>query len=593
MKTTLKSLMLFAMTMLLGMTSCSSEDLPVIVEDDPGGSEFIPTTLLDGSAYLADDIDKDLRQAFTWAVSKVLDAPTKDMDILVVNKLTDVSADVVKNAYEKFSFIAVVNPKADELKAYSEANDWININTENLNESVFIYCFNRGHRNYYVEKPQQSEDSDPLLDYINRDQSYYVFISSMLNDIMSYSVGGADEGGDNSNLEDFAGHYHNQVSKNFTVNQTFREILLSDPDVLRGSFSMTSCFDIYMAHVYEGEPGAGDYYAVKMTSSIASADLWKGKGWNRHGGVYVRYCGAYCTSFITEAHLISGDDWDEDTTDKLQFTAGGFPSPSTTVGQTTYQDTNSFSLTMSQTVSGGAAQGKGAHVEGQLGFSEGWTWSQSESRSISDVDVVNETKNGNWARWRLAFNNLPTFDWDQDYGFDVKNNQAARGTMDIHASWLWYDKTGKDDEDREPYTLCAWLQGNYEIQSFITTKADLDATRFQGQSTFRFQLPKMVNTKAGILKVKNDMADGMTISNVKVTNADTGEVYTEFPNTVPNGGEQSLGCYSTHNNYMVTFKAKKDGEDAKVYKYTLNPAVVVTHKETTTLYAASDFSVDE
>ena len=218
MKTTLKSLMLFAMTMLLGMTSCSSEDLPVIVEDDPGGSEFMPTTLLDGSAYLADDIDKDLRQAFTWAVSKVLDAPTEDMDILVVNKLTDVSADVVKNAYEKFSFIAVVNPKADELKAYSEANDWININTEHLNESVFIYCFNRGHRNYYVEKPQQSEGSDPLLDYINRDQSYYVFISSMLNDIMRYSVGGADgQEGDNSNLEDFAGHYHNQVSKNFTV----------------------------------------------------------------------------------------------------------------------------------------------------------------------------------------------------------------------------------------------------------------------------------------------------------------------------------------------------------------------------------------
>ena len=68
-------------------------------------------------------------------------------------------------------------------------------------------------------------------------------------------------------------------------------------------------------------------------------------------------------------------------------------------------------------------------------------------------------------------------------------------------------------------------------------------------------------------------------------------VYQEFPNTLPNGDELNIGCYTIHAKYMVTFKAKKNGEIAKVYKYTLNPSIVLNHMETTAIYAASDFSV--
>ena len=100
----------------------------------------------------------------------------------------------------------------------------------------------------------------------------------------------------------------------------------------------------------------------------------------------------------------------------------------------------------------------------------------------------------------------------------------------------------------------------------------------------------MVNTTAGPLKIVNDMPDGITISNIKVLTTDNQEA-SEFENTVPNGGERVLGAYNTMYQYIVTFKGKTRDGKVSNYKYTLNPSIKVNHKETTVVYAASDFKV--
>ena len=383
--------------------------------------------------------------------------------------------------------------------------------------------------------------------------------------------------------------------------EEFKHVLWSDADYHNGSGAMTASFDIYTAHVYEGEPGAGDYYAVRMTASLASAGMWKGKGDNTHGGVHVRWCGAYATDFIAEAHLREHNaDWNQDLSDRIMFPSGGFPSPSTTVGKTTYTDTNSFSLNMSQTV--GASKKSGtdgssakteAGIEGSVSFSEGWTWQHSESRSISDVDVANETKNGYWARWHLTFNNLPEFKFSEQYGFDIKNNIASRSTMDLHASWLWYDKSGKDNQDRTPYDLCVYMKATYGHQNWTSTEADLYKKSWQWNSHEELIIPleKVVNVTAGHLMLKNDLPEGMNISNVKVLNADDNTEVSEFENTIPNGGELLLGTYNSNLRYLVTFKARKSGADTpRTYKYTTNPSIKLNHKAKTTLYANGDFT---
>ena len=604
MRQTFRFLMFMALPIVLGLASCTEHDNPVdndqvTTDIDPTSvNEFKPEVFTMASLWVAPGVDADLKQAFDWGTATTESTP-EEGSVLVLNKLTDVSEAVLQNALENGGpeyLICVVNPDKAEFEAYAESHDWFDVEADNVTDSTFIYGFNAVNRRYIIQKPVTEEGADPVLENINRAQNYYVYISAMLNDFgRSQQNGSNDKEDGKTSMEDFASHYHYAVTKTFNVEKTFREVLWSSADKLSGSFTATANYDVYMVHVYEGEPGEGDYYGVRMTASIASANMWKGKGDNTHGGVHVRWCGAYCTDFFAVAHIVSGTpsnyNWDEDTSDKIIFTAGGFPSPSTTTGSTTYQDKNSFSLSMSQSIGGSAgknSKGKSKDIEAQFSFSESWEWSHTETRDINDVDIINVSK-GNIAGWQLQFNNLPEYKFSESKGFKEGDNKAARGTMEIHGSWLWYDKTGKDNQDRTPWLLCTWLEGRYEIQSFITTEADLDKTNIVGADKFIIQLPKMVNATAGQLKIKNDLSDGMTLSNVKVYTTDGIEV-NEFENTVPNGGEQVLGAFNTKYQYIVTFKGRTSDGKTSYYKYTLNPSIKLSHKAMTTVYANSDFT---
>ena len=610
MKKSFRPIWLMALPMMLGLASCASNDVPVVdtvTEVDPESVEFNPEVLTMATLYVADGVDADLRRAFKWGCATEDTSPEWG-DVLLLNKLTDVNEDVLKHLLEYPSpnfLICLVNPVKAEIDAFAESHDWFDIETDNVGDDLLIYAFNTDNHRYLISQPVAEEGGDPILANLNRAQMYYVHISAMLSDFAQNQVNGSKEKEKEgkTDMEDFANALHYSVTYPFTSNHLFREVLWSDADYLSGGGSMTANYDIYMVHVYEGEPGAGDYYGVKMTASIANAGMWKGKGWNKHGGVRVRWCGASCRRFYAESHLISSmnANWFEDLTDRLMFTSGGYPSPSTTVGQTSYEDKNSFSLSMSQSVGGeiskeskGAESSLGAKGSLDFSFSESWEWSHTESRTISDVDITNMTQRGNWAAWALYFNNLPEFKWSEDYGYDIKNNQASRGTMEIHTSWLWYDSSGKDNEDRAPYVLCTYMDVEYEMWSFISTAADnkQDTWKIYPTEYKKITLPKMVNTTAGPLKIVNDLPDGMTISNIKVLTTDNQEA-SEFENTVPNGGERVLGAYNTKYQYIVTFKGKTRAGKVSNYKYTLNPSIKVNHKETTVVYAASDFKVQK
>jgi len=610
MKKSFRPIWLMALPMMLGLASCASNDVPVVdtvTEVDPESVEFNPEVLTMATLYVADGVDPDLRQAFKWGCATEDTSPEWG-DVLLLNKLTDVNEDVLKHLLEYPSpnfLICLVNPVKAEIDAFAESHDWFDIETDNVGDDLLIYAFNTDNHRYLISQPAAEEGGDPILANLNCAQMYYVHISAMLSDFAQNQVNGSKEKDKEgkTDMEDFANALHYSVTYPFTSNHLFREVLWSDADYLSGGGSMTANYDIYMVHVYEGEPGAGDYYGVKMTASIANAGMWKGKGWNKHGGVRVRWCGASCRRFYAESHLISSmnANWFEDLTDRLMFTSGGYPSPSTTVGQTSYEDKNSFSLSMSQSVGGeiskeskGAESSLGAKGSLDFSFSESWEWSHTESRTISDVDITNMTQRGNWAAWALYFNNLPEFKWSEDYGYDIKNNQASRGTMEIHTSWLWYDRSGKDNEDRAPYVLCTYMDVEYEMWSFISTAADnkRDTWKIYPTEYKKITLPKMVNTTAGPLKIVNDLPDGMTISNIKVLTTDNQEA-SEFENTVPNGGERVLGAYNTKYQYIVTFKGKTRAGKVSNYKYTLNPSIKVNHKETTVVYAASDFKVQK
>ena len=605
-----------------GLASCSDNDdnsgADTPTEYGEGTAEFEPTVRLLGKAYLAASLDDNLMQAFEWGVSDVVGTPEDDVDFVMVNKLTDVSEEYLKEVYSNGRVIAVWNPDAAELEAYKDSHDWLDVATYNVDSSLLIFAFNNKDDYYYVNKPIVDEDFDPLLLQLKAAEYYYAYIADMLGDVMEDLDGddtteiedaarfraaakkAATSEGKTVRMEDFAGHIHRRVYQPFDVVQTFRQLALSNPDVLSGSMTLNAEYDIYTVHVYEGAPGAGDYYGVKMNATVSTGGMWKGKGENRHLGTYVRWCGAYTTDFWVETHLAKkvstlDADWNEDTNDRIMFTASGTPSPETIVKETVYEDKNSFSLNFSHSI-GGKAGIKDDHWEGGpkidlLKIQYGWGWNHSEKRKISDVDILNERKNGNWTRWHLVFNNLPEFKWSEVYHFNVKNNQASRSSQSIHGVWLWYDSEGKDNERKEPYALDTWLKAKLDIQSFISTYADHATTTIEREYRKSQWMPPVVNVTGGAIKLKNDLHNDSTIFDVVVSRADNGKKGAEFRYTIPNGGEKVLGFFNSNNQYMVTFKARKNNEEPRNYKYTLHPSLNVSHKDTTTVYANSDFSL--
>lgn len=590
-------------------TACSENDDPVdpTLPEEPSEEEaFTPEVLLwVVGGYAAPDVDPDLKQALGWFFDDGLNDEAEGSSCFMVNKLSDLPEETIKNAFENRSnnfLFCVVNPVKAELEAFAEKHNWFTADPTDVSDSTFVYGFTSDGRSYFIMKPTSGDGSeevevDPIVENMKRAEDYYVYLYSMVKDFGEHVTAGEDSKSPAGTLEEFAKYYHTQVTHNFGQNMKFRDIGGAyDPDYMSGSGSLTISYDIYMAHVYEGEPGAGDYYGVKATASVASAKMWHGKGWHNHWGTYVRYCGAYCKYFIAESHLIASNDWNEKNSDKIFFPAGGFPSPSTTNSQTTYTTENSFSLDLSQTI--GAEMGsktKDTETSAsekkriELSASEGWSWKDSESRVVHDVDIINETMNGNWARWQLKFNNLPYYQYKQKYGFNLGPNEASRGTMDLHATWLWYDKTGKDNEDKKPYTLCTWLSARYGIQSFVTTHADWKEATFVFSKSFRTTLPKITNVTSGKLVLKNNLKNEATVSNIQVCDADDESILSEYKNTVPNGGEQVLGFYKAPETYLVKFLAREPGKKAKKYVYSTNPRIELESKETINLYALDDF----
>lgn len=545
------------------------------------------------SVYVGNGVDADLKQAFTWAIAHRETDPSA-ASVLVVNKLNDVSEDVLRKIFESNSenyLVCVVNPVKAELDAFVKSHDWITMNTENINDSTFIYGFNGARRNYYISLPANCE-GDPVLKNIYCAQNYYLYLSGTLSDYASHLKidSGSDKDSDVDKMEDFANFNHISETHPFSVHRRFRELPLSDPDYLDGNCSVTVNYDIYMVHIYDGEPGAGDYYGVRMTASIANAGMWKGKGWNVHGGCYVRWCGWWNKNFIVEARLNNANMVE---VPNIGFTAGGFPSPATTVGKTTYQDVNNFSLSMSQTIGGEIGTGSGQGSMGgkaELSFSQGWTWSHSENRTISDLDIINETS-GSRPRWQLTCQNLPEFNWNEDYGFKISNSKVYRGTISVQGSWLWYDKNGRDNMNHIPYYLYTTYTAGYTMQNFLTTWADLQEENVSFSCAHKTQLPKMINITSGGLVLVNNLKDDAAISNIQVCDAKTGRVYSVFKNTVPNGGEQLLGHFKTSGSYVVNFRACVPGKQFKEYVYITNPSIEVENKSTTKLYALNDFKM--
>ena len=603
---------LTAIMLLLTMSFVSCKDDKVTDDDDVTiiesvGDEFNPTVLLEYSAYVAPTVDANLCKAIKWAVRSVETNPDDDLEELyVINKLTDIDEVTLETAYNSGSSILLAQPVQSEIKAYVDAHDWLDLDPT-VSESTMFFGFSSDTK-ALIDNPEPS--GDPVYDNSDLDKKYYVMLSGYISSIQlkvqsPLGGGGSGSGDGNARIEDVFQAYHFVHTHTYNAHVRY-SVTWGEEYYLNGTGACTTLLDVYPIHVYEGEPGAGDYFAVRMNTSVANGNMWRGKGWNRRIGIYIRHCGFWCNSFETLVDpMMSTDNLMSES--NLQFLASCPPTPETTRNATTYQDSKSFSLNVAATgkkettteIGAGAAGAKPkSTVGGQVQVSLGWTWSHNQSYTIQNVEIEDH-HSLNRINWKIKFNDVPYFKWLEDYGFKITESLPYRSTQSLNASWLWYDPTAKDETNIGPLRIRVKTHPSYEMQTFWTTEADLESFYYNSSKTEYFDIPRPNNKRAGEIEIVNNLKDEMTISDVKVIYKGTDEVVGEFPQTIPNGESQSLGWYlqqiykGTNSKYVITFMAKKPGETAKKYNYSLNDGFEVVHKSKVKLYALDDFTAEE
>ena len=125
------------------LTSCATDDNPVLPEEGTsgtvGGNKFTPTQLINSNIYVAPGVDPDVRQAFDWASKGVIDLSRDTLftPVYVVNKLTDLSDELMDDIMYQGMMVLLMNPVESEVKAYLDTHDFITLDPE-VTDSTWI-----------------------------------------------------------------------------------------------------------------------------------------------------------------------------------------------------------------------------------------------------------------------------------------------------------------------------------------------------------------------------------------------------------------------------------------------------------------------
>lgn len=508
-------------------------------------------------AVLLGGCDGEMMRALTDLIPTISGTVTDNTRLLIVPSLNGMYEKEIETVYNNGGVIAVVNPKRDNLDQWFATHDWYGNTPDDKIEKALIYSFNyHNHRcavcrpgddffivtkediesmpdrdsdNFFfshlaeAEEPATSSagrnvsEEDVITEFDDRYNDMYTTLSPWIervdhaldNPLSEDDMLQSSSDKESDNVDDIFSLYHYGRSFSFSANKEVRKLPSSNADYITGNGSVTVSFDIHQIHCYDSQPGHGDYYLVDMTASISNQDMYKGRWWNIHGGTYVRICGFYGKSFEIECAPVNYETKRLVTTDYVNFTSEGSPVPQTVQGQTTYESSKSFNLSLSASVSGSRGR-EGGHRKNSAGgdgkISMGWNWSKSETRTIADTDIAN-TSTGNIVGYKLVFNNLPHYDWDQYRGFWEGNSLTYRSTSSIRALWVWYVKSEYDDTTVPPIGIRFRAKPTYGSMTFITTKADLETKTYNdiGNVEYFFKLDDFIRDRCGDVQLMNNL----------------------------------------------------------------------------------------
>lgn len=586
----MRRLSIIILAMLSIAVSCSKD--PVI--DGPGKPEKVKDAVY-FAGTLPSIVDKALRMNFGQITTN------PDNARVIVLKSSDLSTfeDLVSSAWEEGKVVVEVEPEYDSHEKFWSALEAPSLISPDDDDPPLLIAVRR-YSSFILHNPLSLDEymsdnevetetgtaSDESWEVelgpvgINSDEEYLSSrMASLVDWINENSQPALPSNEEFSGYQKFNGElssfisdaeYTQRITASFPVGADkykLCKLASSDPDIISRHSEIKVLITITPLFAYEENGSdAGDYYFVTISVLSKNEKLF-GTYKQKHGGVW------------TIAHAFYSEDihWTADICMKngkrvADFMYNHRPSPASTSGSTTY--TSSHSTTLNVTGQGGASGGK---PSGTLTVGGTFSWSNSESRPMSDMSIEMDTDGS-----RVQYHFL-------SHNFSHNDNARkavpalARTDQECISSWCWHLKDVKDYDTEEFYFVFHLdpLYGYmYRHTSWWGEGHDSHGVQLlpEDKRDWTFPIKRPDRRRLGILDFK--CTDSLYVSEVKVING-AGEVKASALSAY----EQNvhLNFQLPVGNYKIEYYAKNGNSGSgKGKKYRIGNLKVSTAKTTET-----------
>ena len=291
------------------------------------------------------------------------------------------------------------------------------------------------------------------------------------------------------------GDYSGLLAKQ-TIHYTRNDTLVSEIGLI-----FSNDVDITPLYAFQNGNSGGDYYIVDATTNVYTSQIYKADSISNYVvfpfADNATFCGYYLKELYSEYHLV-----DSAGRDIGEFPAGHFPTPSTTLGTTTYTTGFSFGISGSVKI---VIKAEGVYIVPQL--SVGFNFINSAEREASGpIDVQNNTQSPVPA-YLITLNDLP------DLG-NINVPEHAQGISSFHQSWIWRVPSTADGD-----TLAFRLKSSHQLEflanSIISNQVGEIYARDKAVLSQTFKVTPPNRVPMGALVIKNT-ENSLYVSDIKI-----------------------------------------------------------------------------
>ncbi len=407
--------------------SCSDTKLPDTIDNE---DIVVTEEIINGNAVVLGNLPDNFLSAILHRLPGGFSASIEDhKNVDVVFTSTEglfSHKEQLAKIYENDGIIIIIKPDHRQGVVWGKDNGIFYAGDENDEKQDWIYAFDGSNSYYMIDYMPEGLNEIYYKRYFNN-------LTSWINDNINEKrvMVMADETA--GKIQEMATRYNITTEVPIGLDKTIHQVASSKPDRIVKNSSIIINYAVYPMHVFDdGKSNSpGDYYLIDGSFTVQNGGMFQEEKEVLHGGVHDWYCGYWLKKYIHTMKLNANINNVKMTP---SFAPAAEPTPATTQGSTNY--TNGFSWSIGGSISGGVEGKKGTKATGSGLLTLDWNleWSNTQSRDIQDVDILNY-HNSSDASWTFNINNTPE---TGNLASHKNIPPVSKSNFSVNSTWVWY-----------------------------------------------------------------------------------------------------------------------------------------------------------